>query len=133
MTVFVDTSGIYAIVDREDPNHSRAAAWLAASDETRLVTHVAAMCETTALIDRRLGPDVTNDLLDDLFPFIEVLDIDARTRSRALASFRNASGRRRASLVDLIAFELMRAHGISTAFAFDDHFERAGFKVVPEA
>ena len=131
MTVFVDTSGIYALVDRDDPNHAIAAAWLAHSDGIRLVTHIAAVAETTVLIDRRLGTDATNDVFDDLLPFIEVLDIDARTASRALASFRNSSGRRRPSLVDLIAFELMRAHGIQTAFAFDEHFERAGFRVVP--
>ena len=34
------------------------------------------------------------------------------------------------SLVDAVSFEVMRAEGVRSAFAFDPHFEIAGFELL---
>ncbi len=34
------------------------------------------------------------------------------------------------SLVDAVSFEVMRAEGVRSAFAFDRHFEIAGFELL---
>ncbi len=39
-----------------------------------------------------------------------------------------AAGNRSLSLVDWTSFELMRDEGLNQAFAFDDVFNRQGFK-----
>ena len=41
------------------------------------------------------------------------------------------AGRRKLSLVDCISFRSMQKLGLTTAFAFDEHFREQGFTVVP--
>jgi hypothetical protein len=41
-----------------------------------------------------------------------------------------AASRRELSLVDAVSFEAMRQRRIDRAFAFDRHFEEAGFSLV---
>ena len=42
-----------------------------------------------------------------------------------------AARRREVSLVDRVSFEVMRRLGLTTAFAFDAHFNDFVFKVLP--
>jgi predicted nucleic acid-binding protein len=77
-TVFVDTSGSYACLDRTDPFHPAAlAAFERAEKEgwtlvtTNYVTH-----ETWALVQRRLGWDAVGAFLNDLLPRCEVQWVD---------------------------------------------------------
>ncbi len=129
----IDTSAIYAALDSTDSNHAAASRWLDQHCDGRLVTHAAVIAEATGLLDRRLGIDASRMFVDELLPTIAVFVGSELTYERALASYRIGSGRRRPSLVDCFAFETMRELHVTTAFAFDDHFVRAGFQVVPDA
>ncbi len=68
MTVFLDTSGLYAVFDRDDENHEAAGhSWEALlSADVRLVTHNYVVLELTALLQHRLGMEVVRDLVVEL-------------------------------------------------------------------
>jgi uncharacterized protein len=129
---FVDTSAIYASLDRDDPNHPRArqAFGQLRTEDARLVTHAYVVVEVVALVQRRLGLATVRRFVDDLLPVIEVLPVDATLHAEALEALL-AADRRDLSLVDRTSFLVMRRHGIGRAFTFDTDFAAAGFEVIP--
>lgn len=131
MTTFVDSSALYALLSAEDPNHGVAAAWFRSADrDPNIVTHNYVVVETTALLQRRLGPDAVRAFLEDLLSPIDVLFVDEELHRLATSAFL-AAVRRRPSLVDWVSFELMRHERIRRAFAFDRDFRAQGFTPVP--
>jgi predicted nucleic acid-binding protein len=129
---FVDTSAIYAILDRADPNHPRArhAMGRLRSEDARLVTHGYVVVEVVALLQRRLGLVTVRRFVDDLLPIMEVIHVDAALHAEALEALL-AAGQRDVSLVDRTSFLVMRRHGIGRAFTFDADFAAMGFEVIP--
>jgi predicted nucleic acid-binding protein len=133
MSVFVDTSALYAVLDRDDENHTVAAeAFAALLEREALVTHGYVVVEASALAQRRLGVDAVRALVDDVLPAIELFLVDEQLHRAAVAALL-ASGARDVSLVDWTSFELMRRFRIAEAFAFDEDFARQGFTVIPAA
>ena len=132
MTVFVDTSGLYAVLDAGDAHHSRAArAWRDLLDDGHpLVTHDFVLVETTALLQRRAPLRVVAALHQAILPAMEIMSVDAALRYAAVTALL-AARRSGVSLVDWTSFTLMRRHGIETAFAFDDDFADGGFRLIP--
>ena len=128
MTVFVDTSALYAILDRNDKNHGRARKqWdTLLSGAAQLVTTNYVVVESFALVQHRLGMDAVRVLQDDVLPVIQINWVDARQHFIAVAAML-AAGRRMLSLVDCVSFVRMREDGIQNAFAFDAHFSEQGF------
>ena len=55
--IFLDTSAIYALADRDDPNHSQAAAAFRRllEDGEEALVHSYILVESAALLQRRLG------------------------------------------------------------------------------
>jgi uncharacterized protein len=129
VTVFIDTSAIYALLDRADDGHERARLGQQRVLGEQLVTHSYVVVETISLVRRRLGPQAAERLVDEFIPAIEVHDVDERLRVRSMASFR-AAVRTDVSLVDRTSFEFMREHELTRAFAVDADFEAAGFQLV---
>jgi uncharacterized protein len=132
MTVFIDTSAMYAFLDRRDGNHRAAVdAWTERfGAETSLVTSNYVMVELTALVQRRLGPTAVRDILEYFTPLLHVYWIDQRTHDLAMRTIL-AAGQRGISLVDAVSFEIMRANAIPAVFTFDRHFEDEGFERLP--
>lgn len=132
MIIFLDTSALYAVLDRDDANHARAKdrwAGLLEPDNT-LVTSNYVLVESFALIQNRLGVGALRSFQEDILPLIGVEWIDAAAH-RAGVSALLAAGRRKLSLVDCVSFEAMRSLGIRTAFTFDPHFSEQGFVSIP--
>jgi uncharacterized protein len=127
--VFVDTSAIYALLDRSDANHSAAAATLPTLRERGLLTHSYVVVESVAIIQSRLGMEAVRRLVDDLLPAFDVRFVTQELHATAVAALL-ASGARDVSLVDRVSFEVMRGAGLTDALAFDRHFEQAGFVLV---
>ena len=128
MTVFVDTSALYAVFDRDDANHEAAGqSWntLLATD-ARLITHNYVVLELTALLQHRLGMEAVRDLVVEILPVCTVQWVSEAIHAQAL-HYMLATGRRRLSLTDCVSFEMMRRNGCDSAFAFDPHFDQQGF------
>ncbi len=132
MIVFVDTSAFYAGLDQDDINHKRAKnAWtdLLAGD-ARLLTSNYVLLETSALLQKRLGPGALRLLYQDFAPLVAV-DWISQQRHQAGVEALLAAARRKLSLVDCISFQTMREYGAQTAFCFDPHFREQGFDTIP--
>ena len=127
MTVFVDTSALYAVLDADDDEHARARAeWRRlVRGSSGLLTTSYVLVETTALVQHRLG--------------MEAVGVWSRTgrssveRGCTQPASMLAAGRRGLSLVDCVSFAVMARAGLRQAFAFDDHFAGRGFSCLPAA
>lgn len=132
MTIFVDTSGLYAVFDRNDANHSRAkAAWTEWLREgTALVTNNYVLLEATALLQHRIGVAAVRALHEDMIPLLQV-DWVSEEQHRTAIEAMLAAARKKLSLVDCVSFQTMRNRGVRTAFCFDAHFREQGFVTKP--
>ena len=133
MSLFVDTSALFAFLDADQPRHADVIdAWeQAIMEERRLFTSNYVLVESFALVQRRLGLEALRALADILVPMLQPLWIDEELHAAAVAALFTA-GRRKLSLVDCTSFELMRRHGLDEAFALDADFARQGFRLVPD-
>lgn len=129
MSVFVDTSALYALLDEADARHVEASDVLRRIVGTELVTHAFVVVETCALVGRRLPWAASERLIDGLLPVIDVRSVDDDLHRTAMDAYRRSASAR-ISLVDHASFAFMRSLGIARAFAFDDDFAGEGFELV---
>jgi uncharacterized protein len=130
VTLFVDTSGILALIDRDDPAHRGAVEAFTMGGSEPLVTHAYVVVETLAVARRRFGASVAADIIDRVLPALEVTPVDAELHGAAIAAFRETVGSS-VSLVDRTSFAFMRRAGIERAIAVDIDFRTAGFRTLP--
>jgi predicted nucleic acid-binding protein len=126
MKVFVDTSGLLAALDAEDPNHDAATEMFEALlQRHELFTHNYIHVEAEQLVRRRLGALQAARLLFQILPAIDTVWVGEDVHRDSVAAL---FGKGRAeSLVDQVSFMLMRQLHVTTALAFDSDFEREGF------
>jgi predicted nucleic acid-binding protein len=134
MTVFVDTSAFYAMLDRDDSNHPGAKAeWTRLlGTNTVLATSNYVLLETSALIQHRLGLKAVHDFQEDVVPLLQVDWIDEERHNAGIEAVL-AAGRRRLSLVDCTSFRSARKCGARAVFCFDVHFQEQGFEALPRS
>ena len=132
MTVFIDTSAFYALLDRDDENHLKAKNLWRGILEHRdmLMTSNYVLVETFALLQHRLGTEAVRGFQDDIVPVVHIEFVTLELHRSGVSAFLAAS-RRNLSLVDCVSFEVMRALGVKKVFAFDAHFREQGFTVEP--
>ena len=133
MKVFLDTSALFAVLDRDDANHLRAREqWISLvdSEDNVFVTTNYVLVECSALILHRLGFEAVRGFQEDMLGLVNIHWIDSETHRASVSAFLAAS-RRKLSLVDCVSFEVMRTLGIKLAFAFDSHFREQGFTCIP--
>lgn len=130
MTLFVDTSGILALVDRDDPAHAGVVEAFALGRTEELVTHACVVVETLAVARRRFGAAVAADIVDRFLPALKVTPVDAELHAAAMATFRDTI-ESSVSLVDRTSFAFMRREDIDRAIALDPDFRTAGFETLP--
>jgi predicted nucleic acid-binding protein len=132
VSFFVDTSALYAAMDRDDEFHVRASAhWKEClSGPEALVTSNYILVETLALVQSRLGMEATRLLASDVVPALEIEWVSADDHRAALEAVL-AADRRSLSFVDCASFQVMRRLGLRSAFAFDPHFAEQGFLLTP--
>jgi predicted nucleic acid-binding protein len=129
MSTLIDTSAILALLDGDDRNHATAnRLWqkILAEGETLVCTSYV-ISETCALVQRRLGMEPVRFFLETMTPVFDIVWIDSTLHAVAASLFLLAN-RRSLSLVDCTSFVVMRQRNLTTALAFDQHFESQGFK-----
>lgn len=130
MKLFVDTSGILGLVDRDDPAHDGVVAAFTRGRDLQLATHAYVVIETLAVARRRFGPHVAADIIDRVIPALEVTPVDVELHATAMRAFR-AAIETSISVVDQVSFAFMRREGIGSAIAVDADFRMAGFETIP--
>lgn len=133
MSIFVDTSGLLSVLDRDDATHEKTrVAWAKLlTTDTPLITSNYVLVETIALLQNRLGMEAVRIFQEDVAPVLDIKWVDEAIHHRATSALLAAS-RRRLSLVDCTSFEIMRLFGCKTALTLDSHFREQGFSCVPE-
>jgi predicted nucleic acid-binding protein len=132
--VLADTSALLALSRRQDQYHSRAVktADRCVAEGVRYIGTTLILSELYSHLLYLRGPEgartALTHLLDD--PMHEWVDATAdlvrEAGIRWLTRFRD----QRFSLVDAVSFEVMRQERVTQAFAFDHHFEVAGFELL---
>ena len=135
-SIFVDTSGWYALIDRRDASHdaTRKTVERLIRDGTRLVSTDYVIDESCTLAKVRAGPEAAFRLLDLLNGTV-ALDIEwigAERFDRAEAVFRKYRDQA-FSFTDCTSFTVMRELRIREAITRDSHFRMMGFQLLPSA
>jgi predicted nucleic acid-binding protein len=129
VSVFVDTSALFALLDAEDTGHSIIRpAWEHGLDGAAgFVTTNYVLLETVTLVQARLGLKAVRVLTSELLPMIHPLWVDEAEHDAGFHALLTA-GRRRLSLVDCVSFAVMRARRIDEYLGMDPHFDEQGFR-----
>ena len=119
MSVFIDTSAIYAIVDSDDAHHEKAfPVWESMINENEwMYTSNYVLVETISLLQNRIGMEAVEALSSDILPFIRVLTVDEVTHRTAFRELLE-NRRKKLSFVDFTSFQVDR-HGLLAAAQFD--------------
>lgn len=128
--VFVDTSALLTLLDRDDPRHEQARSAFADLADAELVTHGYVIAEAIAVTRRRFGVAGTTTLIDDLLPVIDLIAVDPTVHAAAQARYR-ASLPSGTSFVDQVTLEIIEREGITAAFALDPDLGRPGLILMP--
>ena len=130
MIVFADTSGLFALLARDDDMHVRAKLNFSyfSTHDVRLLSSSYVLLETLALLHRRIGLAAVADFQSKIVPLLEIVWVDAEWHAKALQRLFTL-GRKDVSLVDCLSFEVMEARNLRTVFSFDKHFEERGFSL----
>ncbi|MCD6224555.1 MAG: PIN domain-containing protein [Deltaproteobacteria bacterium] len=130
MNIFTDTSGLFALLVKNDYMYVRARENFNyfVGQNVQLVTSSFVLVETTALLQRRIGMAPVHDFNAKILPLLEVIWTDDKWYTRAMQRLL-AQNNKNVSLVDCLSFEIMDSLEIKCAFAFDKHFEENGFSL----
>lgn len=134
-SVFVDTSGWYALIDRRDADHGRIAALVRGlvGDGVRLVSTDYVLDESCTLAKARSGSTAAYRLLD-LLEKTKALDLEwigSERFGRARDLFRRYHDQA-FSFTDCTSFAVMRELHLGRAITKDAHFRIAGFEILPD-
>lgn len=136
MRAFVDTSALLALANARDQFHERAVHTARSHQTTggRYVSTMAVLSEFHAHLLYLRGPRESRDAIVKLLadPSHEWLAVSPDAVHHAVTGWLARFSDQRISLADAISFEVMRRGRVSHAFAFDRHFEIAGFKLLAE-
>jgi uncharacterized protein len=138
--IFVDTGAWYASEVEDDEHHSRARKFLKNELQTNkygtLVTSDYVLDETLTLLRTRRGVKVALSFVSKVrkSQSLEIVWVGKDIFNKALEEqFSKFDDERQQDLsfTDCTSFSIMKELSITSAFAFDAQFERAGFTKLP--
>jgi uncharacterized protein len=132
LSLFVDTSGFYALLVGSERDHRAVLEAFRAAAERgrRMVTTNYVLVETSALLQHRIGLPPVRDLEERILPLVTVHWVSSELHRRAVERlFR--TDKRRVSLVDVVSFAVMEAEGLSDVLGLDPDFAMEGFRLLP--
>ena len=124
--IFVDTSAWYAIIDKNDQDHSAAVAKIQLLSHP-LVTSNYILDEILTLLKARFGSATAISFGQKLWDqevsaLLRITEEDERIAWEIFRQYPDKGF----SFTDCTSFVLMERLGINTAFAFDNHFAQYG-------
>jgi len=127
--LLVDTSAVYALIDRDDTYHRKAVSLLRSLPRrglNPLLTNFI-VAESHALLLSRLGAEVARDwLLRQIWPVERVTPQDEGKAREIIQKYIDKTF----SYTDATSFAAMERLGIKEALAFDPHFRQYGLKLL---
>jgi predicted nucleic acid-binding protein len=134
-TVFLDASYLLALEVANDQNHAIAHEhWnrVETAGLPALVTTTYIFSEVVTYLNSRGLHEKAVEVGEDLLasPIVRLIHVDEDLLEKGWR-FLVQHQDKTYSLADCISFVLMQQLGIQTAFAFDNHFQQAGFDVEP--
>lgn len=125
-TIMIDTSAVYAMLDRSDQMHGKAKDYLLdlARKKRKVMLTNFIVAECHALISSRLNHQMARDWIKNLcWPVERVSEEDETRALQIILSHEDKSY----SYTDAITFAVMERIGLSTTLAFDHYFAQYGF------
>lgn len=122
----VDTSAIYALLDKSDDMHDKAKTCLyqLAKNKNSIVITNFIVAECHALLAGRLNPEIARTWLKQLYwPVERIAEEDEIKALNIILSYQDKTF----SYTDATTFAVMERLGINNIFAFDKHFAQYGF------
>lgn len=131
--VYIDTSALLALIDKDDSRHKEVVDALSdlAKDKAHLVTTSYTLVESGALVRRRLGGKAFAALGGVIVDSMEIVWVDADLHWRAWHASEK-SAEKGPSLVDWVGMMTMQDLKIRTALTLDRHFKDQGFSILPD-
>lgn len=131
MSVFADTSALYAAMVRSEERYQECRALfeklLEGGRSIKTTNYV--VLETAALLQHRIGLDPVRDFDQRVLPLIQVHWVSSDLHQKGARRLLREN-RRTLSLTDCVSFEFMDAEGLRDAFSLDRHFADAGFRLL---
>jgi predicted nucleic acid-binding protein len=127
--IFLDTSAIYALADKADPNHADAYQKfdLALKSGEIFLLHNYVLVESAALLQARLGLQPALLFLRDAKAF-NMEWVDSALHQEAVKELERI-GKQGISLVDCMSFVVMRRRSVQRVLVFDPDFHDQGFTI----
>jgi predicted nucleic acid-binding protein len=127
--ILIDTSAVYALIDRDDENHGSAKARVRALRKGRhepvLTNFLVAECH--ALLLARLGPPIARRwLFSNVWKVERVVEADEAAAREIIRRYDDKGF----SYTDATSFAVMDRLGIERALSFDVHFRQYGVTLV---
>jgi uncharacterized protein len=131
MSVFVDTSALYAAIVRTEGRHRESSNLFRKLVENgrSLKTTSYVLLETTALLQNRIGIEPVRDFDERILPILSVFWVSEELHRKGMKRLLREN-KRFLSLTDCVSFEFMKSEGIRDAFALDRHFSDAGYHLL---
>ncbi|GAB6275341.1 MAG: PIN domain-containing protein [Peptococcaceae bacterium] len=124
--IIVDTSAIYALLDRSDNLHQKAIYLFQKLSSKQMVVIITnfIMAECHALLANRLSPEIARSWLKGLcWPVERVTEEDEEKAKEIILTYVDKTF----SYTDATTFAVMERLRLSEALAFDQHFSQYGF------
>lgn len=129
--IFADTSGWYALVDANDPDHHRSKDWFM-QNRLPLITTDYIFDESLTLIRTSLGHTEAVMFAEKLLAskLAQLISVTEEDKQKAWVIFQKYHDKV-LSFTDCTSFAVMKRLEIDTAFALDHDFAVLGYTMVP--
>ena len=123
--IIIDTSAIYAMIDKSDNFHEPAKEMFfkLSKDNLQVIITNFIVAECHCLITARIGHELARKWLQTLlWPIERILEEDEKKAREIILTYTDKSF----SYTDATTFAVMERLGITKALAFDQHFQQYG-------
>lgn len=130
MRIFLDTSGLIALSDEKDRNHTRAKEYLKERVQkgARFVLGRNILAEYIDGVTKRIGKEKAIEELDSILnsKLLVIEPLSEADWNKAINYFRKYRDKQ-IDLTDCLSFAIMERLGLELAFTFDNDFRIHGF------